>query len=117
MITTQWNFEKITDAYYTEQVQPTGESIQPVGRDLLRVTTDCDTYEVLNGNFSQENPTMQLFGYFGVKPSTFESELPGQQLPVAVNQLGQKHIANVVFQNGRWCLTKREWIETDDEDA
>jgi len=94
-------FETITDAYY-----------QKVGEDseaFVIVTDDCE-YQVPNEGYSIDNPAMQLMGYFGVKPSTFDEQLPGHVIPTHGTVAGDRVISQAVFQNGRWALKNEDWI-------
>lgn len=94
-------FETITDCYYRQ----TGEN-----SEALVVVTEADTYQVPNEGYSIDNPTMQLMGYFGVRPSTFDEQLPGHVIPTHDTVAGDRAISQTVFNNGRWVLKNEAWI-------
>jgi len=95
------SFETIADCYY-----------QQVGEDneALVIVTEDAAYQVPNEGYSIDNPAMQLMGYFGVRPSTFEEQLPGYVIPTHDTVAGGRVISQAVFQNGRWALKNEDWI-------
>jgi len=95
-------FETITDVRY-QQVSENAEA--------LVVVTEDNTYQVPNEGYSIDNPAMQLMGYFGVRPSTCETQLPGHVIPTHDTVAGDRTVSQAVFQNGRWVLKNKDWIQ------
>lgn len=94
-------FETITDAWYERVIDEDQRFI---------VVTEDHEYQVLNPSYSIDNPTMQLMGYCGVRPSTYEEQLPGRLLPTHETVAGTRVIDQRVFTNGRWALQQADWI-------
>ena len=94
-------FEEITDAWYEHVIDTEQRFI---------VVTERNEYQVPNPAYSIDNPTMQLMGYCGVTPSTYEEQLPGKLLPTHETVAGTRVIDQRVFTNGRWALQQSDWI-------
>jgi len=96
------SFEEITNVYY---------KVLEDESEACVVVTEEHTYRVPNSGYSIDNPTMQLMGYFGVSPRTFEAELPGRVIPTHDTVAGTRTIDQRVFTNGRWALQNADWIQ------
>jgi uncharacterized RDD family membrane protein YckC len=95
------SFEEITDAWY--------EGVIDAEQRFIVVTEDHE-FQIPNPSYSIENPTMQLMGYCGATPSTYEEQLPGKLLPTHDTIAGTRVIHQSVFTNGRWALKQSDWI-------
>jgi len=95
------SFEEITNVYY---------KMMDDESEVCVVVTDETEYQVPNGGYTIENPALQLMGYFGASPRTFEDELPGRFLPTHDTITGARVIDQRVFNNGKWALQNADWV-------
>lgn len=98
----QW--ATVTDAHYRSRMNMQADEF------VITLETTDDQYEtrVVNGTFSQENPTLALLAYAGAKPSTIDNDFVGSTLPV--QRAGTTvQIPQQVFGNGQMILKESVW--------
>lgn len=95
------SFEEIEDAWYEHVIDEDQRFI---------VVTEDHRFQIPNPTYSIDNPAIQLMGYCGVTPSTYEEQLPGKLLPTHDTIAGDRVIHQSVFTNGRWALKQADWI-------
>jgi hypothetical protein len=116
----------VTDLRYGQQSQFDTEGNIVGSSDVLIVETEDNTFHVPNGDFTTENPALQLLAYIGERPSTIDSyslESGDSQLDSPSNEGSQKggatvpvawglhgpSIARIAFGNGKSVLSESDW--------
>jgi hypothetical protein len=116
----------VTDLRYGQQSQFDNEGNIIGSSDVLVVETEDNVFHVPNGDFTTENPALQLLAYIGERPSTIDSyslESDDSQLDSPSNEGLQKggatvpvvwglhgpSIAQIAFGNGKSVLSESDW--------